>query len=390
MKKMRLAALLLPFMMMATLAGCDAQDKQYDELCAKAADVFPLVLNSANGKEIYASEKVRPLDNYASVLTLKEFKYAEKDFTVDWAMTPAEKWVSSTYVLDEARNKMAPTYGKEDYDASLKATVSCLVDGKNRGKKELTWNFHVGSVDTVEMTLKALNEKFVANNYALGDLAKDSEGKDVTIATRGIITATFNPAKSGDLGSGVFIQDGEYGLQLFDTKYLFDLWKESGVKVGDCVFVVGKLSLYNGIIEMAPSMFEMVDATAYSIAKPVTIDLTNKTWDKTLKLNQSILATFADCKYKDGNVTAVGSHASINFTHGETNVLAYANYHIGEEGMTAIKNLVDTFIAGETTTTIKGILTFYNDSPQIIPIFGVNSFVNPTPVNPAETPEAGE
>lgn len=389
MKKMKFAALLLPIMLFGSLVGCDSNSKQYDEFCAKAADAAPLLLNSATGKEIYASEKTRYLSDYSSVLALKKFSFQEKDIAISWSLTPQEKWVSSPYVMDATRNKIIPVYSKEAFDASLKATVSVVEDGKKLGKAELSWKFHVEAVDTIEMTLKQINEKFIENEYKLTGLAgKDEEDKDIIIGTRGIVTGTFDKSTNSHLGSGVFIQDGEYGMQLFSTKVLADLYKESGANVGDCVFVVGKLSLYNGFMEMEPSLIDVVGAEAYNIAAPVTMDLSTKTFDKTLKVNASTLVTFPGCVYKDGNVSSETAHASINFTHGDDKVLVYCNYHLGPTAMNAIKDLVGTFIADQTTVTIKGLLTFYNDDPQIVPIQGVASFDSPAPVQ--EAPAAAE
>ena len=114
--KMKFKALILPFMMMATLTGC-SNDGQYNKFCEAAADAAPLLLNSLTGKEIYASEKVRTLSDYNSVLALTTFTFQEKELAIDWEFSPAEKWVAAPYAVDETRNKMMPVYGKEAFDA---------------------------------------------------------------------------------------------------------------------------------------------------------------------------------------------------------------------------------------------------------------------------------
>ena len=115
--KKKLIALIVPFMMVGALTGCD-NSKEYNEFCAKAADTMPMLLNSSTGKEIYASEEhVRDLEDYNSVLALHTFKFQEKEMTVTWECLPADKWVQSSYVMDQTRYKLAPIYGKEAYEA---------------------------------------------------------------------------------------------------------------------------------------------------------------------------------------------------------------------------------------------------------------------------------
>lgn len=372
MKMKKLIGLAVPVMMMASLTGCD-NSAQYNEFCARAADAAPLLMNSATGKEIYSSEKVRVLDEYNSVLALNTYTFAGKEMAFTWELSPKDKWVSSTYVVDATRNKLTPVYGQEAFEADVKCTVSILEKGKKHGKAELSWKFRVEPTTVVELSLKQINENYVNNNNSLGNMGgKDAEGNDIIIGTRGIITSTFEAPD--DVYSGVFISDGEYSLQLYAGK-ITDLWKENQLKVGDCVFAVGPLSIY-GAIEMKPSLLDPIDAAAYNIKAPVTIDLANKTFDgKTLMVNQSSLVTLADCKYKSGNVAGESAHATVMFTHGETDITVYVNYHIGKTAMNAVKELISGYKAGETTVTIKGVLGFYDGNPQIVPIFGVNSFI---------------
>ena len=370
--KNKFLTLLLPVMMMGSLIGC-SNGSEYNDFCAQAADAAPLLLNSSNGKEIFASETtVRELANYNSVLALNSFIYLEKELTVTWDLLPAEKWVSSPYVLDASRNKISPVYGKEGFEASIKATVSYIENGKSKGKTELNWKFNVASTDTVELTLKEINENFVNNGKKITGMDKDEEGKDINIGTRGIITGSFEAPDH--VYAGVFISNGEYSMQLYSGS-LSDLWKENQLKVGDCVFAVGTLHVYNGYMELYPSLLEQIDANAYNIAAPTNIDASSKSWNVSLLVNASSLITLSDCIYDSGNITANTAHASINFKHGDTSVTVYCNYHLGPTMMDAIKGLVEGYTAGTSKVTLKGILSFYNDTPQIIPIFGADSFV---------------
>ena len=367
--------LILPALMIATLAGCGGNNDKtdYNDLCAKAADAQPMLLNASTGKEIYTSSHKKELSGYNSVLALKGFTYKEKEFTVDWELTPAEKWTSSTYLVDASRLKMTPNYDATGFEASLKATVSYAEDGKVKGSAELSWAFDVAASSVKELTLQQINENYVKNGNDLGDMAKDSDGKDVTVGTRGIVTSTFE--KKDHVYAGVFIQDGEYSLQLYAGS-LSSLWAENGVKEGDCVFVVGKLSVY-GVIEMGPTLMEIIDPAAYNITAPTTINLNEKEYTgSALMKYQSSLAVFNNLTYVSGNVDKVTSHATIKFSNGDTEVNVYCNYHIGPDAMDAIKALVGEYDT-ETVVNVKGILSFYDGNPQIIPVFGVQSFIAP-------------
>lgn len=372
--KKKLLALIVPFMMVGALTGCESS-KQYDEFCAKAADTMPMLLNSATGKEIYASEEhVRDLEDYNSVLALGSFKYQEKELTVNWELLPAEKWVKSSYALDETRYKITPVYGKEDFEASIKCTVSYVEGKKTKGKTEMNWKFNVAKTEVVEKTLKEINEEFIANGNKLGDLATDAEGKAVQIGTRGYITATYE--QPDHTYAGVFISDGEYSLQLYAGQ-ISNLWKENGLKVGDCIFAVGPLSMY-GIIEMKPTMMEPIDGEAYKIAQPKAVDLTGKTIgsDTSLWINQSSLVTMTAAKYKSGlDKFNPKNHSTLVFTCQDKDVKLYCSYHLGETMMTAIQTAIDAYKDNPPAVTIKGILTYSttDNDFEIIPVFGTDS-----------------
>ena len=372
--KKKLLALIVPFMMVGALTGCESS-KQYDEFCAKAADTMPMLLNSATGKEIYASEEhVRDLEDYNSVLALGSFKYQEKELTVNWELLPAEKWVKSSYALDETRYKITPVYGKEDFEASIKCTVSYVEGKKTKGKTEMNWKFNVAKTEVVEKTLKEINEEFIANGNKLGDLATDAEGKAVQIGTRGYITATYE--QPDHTYAGVFISDGEYSLQLYAGQ-ISNLWKENGLKVGDCIFAVGPLSMY-GIIEMKPTMMEPIDGEAYKTAQPKAVDLTGKTIgsDTSLWINQSSLVTMTAAKYKSGlDKFNPKNHSTLVFTCQEKDVKLYCSYHLGETMMTAIQTAIDAYKDNPPAVTIKGILTYSttDNDFEIIPVFGTDS-----------------
>lgn len=374
--KKKLLTLIVPLMLVGSLTGC-GNSGEYNDFCAKAADTAPLLLNSDTGKEIYASEEhVRDLEDYNSVLALNKFKFQEKDLTFTWDLSPKEKWIQSEYALDSTRYKISPVYGKEAYDASIKCTVSYVEGGKTKGKAELSWKFHVAATEVVEMTLKSLNETFVANDNKLGSMATDEEGKAVQIGVRGYITTTYE--QPDHTYAGVWLSDGEYSLQLYAGQ-ISNLWKENNLKVGDCIFAVGPLSMY-GIIEMKPTKMEPIDGAAYNIAQPATLDLAGKDiqTDSYSWLHQSSLVSLAGCQYKSGlSSYKVGSHSTLTFTCDGKDVKLYCSYHLGDTMMTAIKELVEGYGENAPTVTLKGILTYSSESSdfEIIPVFGVNSIV---------------
>ena len=372
--KKKLLALIVPFMMVGALTGCE-NSSEFNDFCAKAADTMPMLLNSATGKEIYASEEhVRDLEDYNSVLALNSFKFQDKEMTVDWELLPAEKWVKSNYALDETRYKITPVYGKEDFEASIKCTVSYVEGKKTKGKTEMSWKFNVAKTEVVEMTLKELNETFIANGNKLGSMATDADGKAVQIGVRGYITATYEIPDH--TYSGVFLSDGEYSLQLYAGQ-ISNLWKENALKVGDCIFAVGPLSMY-GIIEMKPTMMEPIDGKAYNIADPVTTDLSGKdiTNDNDLWIRQSSLVTMKACKYKSGlDKFKTDNHSTLTFTCQDKDVKLYCSYHLGVKMMTDIQTFV-TAMESTTEVTINGILTYSTTDPagfQIIPVFGLGA-----------------
>jgi len=261
---------------------------------------------------------------------------------------------------------MAPNYGAEGFEASLKCTVSYVEKEKVKGSAELTWLFDVAASTVTELTLEEINTRYVSNGNKIGDM------DGLQVGTRGIVTSSFEDSEA-HLYAGVFIQDGEHSLQLYAGS-LRSLWVENNVKVGDCVFVVGPLSFY-GVIEMKPTMLEVVNKAENNIADPVTINLDNKTFDgATLMANQSSLTSISNVTYVSGNVKTTSAHATIKFSHGETEIPVYVNYHIGETAMNAIKALVETYTTS-TVISVRGILSFYDGNPQIIPIFGTDSFI---------------
>lgn len=375
--KNRLTKLLIPALMVFSLAGCSDTSAVYDDFCAKAADSVALLINSSNGKEIYASEtNVRELSNFNSVLGLREFTYSAKELTVTWETTPADKWTKSAFVLDDSRTKITPNYGPEEFEASIKATISYVEDNKELGKAILNWKFNVASTKVTTLSLQTINTNYVQNGKKLNEMGgKDDEGNDVIIGTRGYITSSYNADKDDNhVYAGVFISDGNYSMQLYAGK-LSDLWAENQLKVGDCVFVVGILTIYGDIMELYPSFLEVIDGGAYNVAAAVTIKAEEITWDTPSVVYVSSLFEMTGAVYKSGKDSfTTSNHSRLYFMFGSTEILVYCNYHVGEAAMNDIKTMVDSWTANVTTVKIKGILSSFDSSLQIIPIFGGDSF----------------
>ena len=242
-------SLLIPALMIVSLAGCNpVNNKAYNEFVARAADSVSLLLNSNTGKEIYPSETIeRQLDNYNSVLALKQFTFQEKEITLDWEYSPVNKWVVGVYTSDESRLKMTPIYGPEAFEASIKCKVSYVEKGKTLGKVELNWKFNVDVTVVTEMTLQAINETYVNNNFKLDGLAgKDENDNTIIIGTRGYITATFE--QPDHLYAGVFFRWRL--LNAVVRRKIKQPWNEGKYKVGDCIFRGWDDFTYSGLMEI--------------------------------------------------------------------------------------------------------------------------------------------
>lgn len=387
MKKITLVSTLV--VALGTLAAC-TNNNAYGEVCEQALDAFPTLINYSTGKEVFVKEegKIKALD-YTMYLGLDKLSWIVNDkelnFELTWEAAPADKWAVTDYNKNgETRKQFRPLYGEEAFDCSLKATINCVNEkGKSIGHADRTWEFTAGTHQAPDLSeYEYISIEELSTKRATGQ----------TYPTK-IYTYGYAVAMHPDIYSGVYIQDGKFGLQLYagDTS---KIWDSSGFlagtlsSVGSKVLVAGGLSEYNGLLEIAPKVIEWAndakDERAAAVRQPEwNVFDANKPYNADNgEIAQATLVELKGLTYVSGNIEAnvdeqtgtetISTSTSVNikFKQGETNIDLFANYHIGAEAMTAIYNLVKTFTANQTIINVKGVASKYN-SVNCIPVFGV-------------------
>ena len=183
--------------------------------------------------------------------------------------------------------------------------------------------------------------------------------------------------------SGVYLADGEYGTMLYAGQ-LSKLWSGYGFENGDLIIAAGNVSPYSGLMEIKPEAME--SAIGYEgydqVKQPVTLNGNNLKWAADEKGEDS--ATLHQCapvkitvSYVSGQVTAPSAAATLKFkTADNQNVDVYCNYHIGVSAMTSLMEMTkEGAIAEGDTFELTGVISVYDDKPNIIPMNGAESFV---------------
>ncbi len=382
MKKIRLVSAVV--VALGTLAACQ-NNNAYGDVCERALDAFPTLINFSTGKEVFVKEegKIKCAD-YTMYLGLDKLSWTmgeeELNFELKWEAAPADKWAVTDYAKNgETRKQFRPLFGEESFDCSLSVRIDCVNEkGKSRGHAERTWEFTAGThtaPDLSEYTYISIEE--LSTKRAAGQTYPDK-----------IYTYGYAVAMHPDIYSGVYIQDGKFGLQLYagDTS---KIWESSGFQagtlnqVGSKILVAGGLSTYNGLLEIAPKVIEWTNDSADEKAAAVKMPEWN-VFDAEKPYNaangeiaQATLVELKGLTYLEGNVektdNGVSTNVSVNIKmkQGETNVTMFLNYHIGAEQMTAFRTLIEGFTANQTVINLKGVASKY-ETINVIPVFGVD------------------
>lgn len=186
-------------------------------------------------------------------------------------------------------------------------------------------------------------------------MAKIKDAKSLAsgtvVSTYGYIVGWLNPV-NGQIHNGVFIQDGTDGLQLYAGNISTVMWPEGAtepaLKIGDLVHVVGKISPYNGLFEVKPSVLEKV------ASKPEVEVATPKVYNTLAELvkKDGEDLTSADILQRSGEWVQINEPLTITSTQEEITALkkgahwnikaqnedgleitVYINYHIGDDAV---------------------------------------------------------
>ncbi len=303
------------------------------------------------------------------------FEISNKDtLQAEWPLNGGDRQI--TFNIEPAANVNTLISSGElvitSSDTSIVTVLQTYISPVSEGTATITATY-AGFTDSVTVTIseaveadvlkiQEIREGIIDGTYASGD----------TLSFNGIITATMEQS-STHIYSGVYVQDGDYAIMVYGGQ-LSTLWLAGEFEIGDTVHVEGTLSPYNGLQEVQPTVFELVDDS--SIAEPTVLEITADNFNDTDLLGQDgRLFVARGVTYSSGTIT-VGSHSTITFDLGtnssNTSVSAsyYVNYHIGDEAMTEMASIVNFLQAGDSVD-LYGVISWYN-SAQLQPAFLAN------------------
>ena len=362
MKKI-LSLLIAAPLMLGILTGCGGPKKPTaQDIVEKVGNLATLVIDS--GGQLKEPGKTYQTEFNDTFLALKQYPASEDPedlVTIEWTDNTNKQKV--TYAKDPKnpdRTKISPKYPlqrSEEFLLELTATVSYKTATTTR-----LFKFYIVS-DTVEvLTLKQLREK----------IASGKSNTDTNYSFNGIVTGYMEPSDS-HLYAGVYVQDGDYAMMLYAGK-MSAQWDYDNWGIGTKLHVIGKLSPYNGLNELKPSVVELAPE-GVEIATPTTlvIDSGDEYNLDTLTGNDGRLVEIRGAKFKSKSADVkVGSHGNIIFTleksDGSTVDVTYrVNYHIGETAYTELLAVVNGLTVGQTVN-LYGVVSWYN-APQLAPQF---------------------
>lgn len=366
--------LLIPVLAVSFLTGCGGPTA--DQICSDAI-AHTVLLMRRNGRDLEPRETVHYAEQNESFLGLSTLNYQNKyDLNLEWMMSPADRWESTTYKKDTDWTKFKPVYIEgESYQSSLTLIVSTQ---NGKGSATATWNFEVDpyvAPDLSEFTYASAET--IITTYASNPNAP-LVASGSKIYTYGIVTA-----KVGNPFRGLWIGDGNYGVMLYGTA---DGISEE-LEIGDKVLVAGTSSPYNGTYEINVQTNAHIigassaDPLASAVTEPVTLNGNELDWSNNASAyaHQGSLVRLSGVTYVSGTFEEAGASVnavSIVVKLGNLEITVY----LGKSEFPAgdlrdeMREVVNAFTANETVLDITGVIGQYNGKPQIIPAFGADSF----------------
>jgi hypothetical protein len=146
------------------------------------------------------------------------------------------------------------------------------------------------------------------------------------------------------------------------------LWDYDNWGIGTRLSVVGKLSPYNGLNELKPSVVELAPGDAV-IAEPTTLVITEGSQYGATQLagQDGRLVEIRNAEYVSSETLKVGSHANMTFKLGTATITFRVNYHIGADAYAGLIEVASTLKAGDKVN-LYGVVSWFN-APQISPQF---------------------
>lgn len=359
MKKI-LSFLVAAPLMLGVLAGCGPTTNPDQEALDKVANLATLLLDSSG--QIKEAGKNYQTEYGDTFLGLKYYQVSAEEgdqVTVTWSDNAPGKVAYAKVPKQDDRTKISPTYplvSTLEYDLELTA----LIEYKGLSATRV-FKFHIISDVVESVTLKQLREKIAAGTAST----------DVNYETNGIITGYMEPSDS-HLYAGVYVQDGPWALMLYAGK-MSSLWDYDNWTIGTRLHIVGKLSPYNGLNELKPSLVELASEDV-ELATPTPLVIEDGDDYGTTQLfgHDGRLVEIRGAKFVSTETLAVGSHKNIKFSLAKTSggtaeIVFRVNYHIGTDAYNDLIKVVNGLKAGDLVN-LYGVISWYN-TPQISPQF---------------------
>ena len=287
-----------------------------------------------------------------------------KYFTAEKAETTLEAIQSP---IDESNHdygalieEKAPTCVKEGAKAHYECACGKLFDAE---KAETT--AEALAIATIDHNYQGIDQKCSmcgALDYAsFEDVIKQGSGKTFKVVGKVVAIYGGNPYQ------GIFIANGEFGLQVYKTSNAM----AEGIAVGDIVEVVGKYAWYgtNRTVEIdvsgSGSLKKLEAAPDHGYTAPVDYAFDAATWATITKSS-----TAADNIYTNRPITVTGV-VKEGVTGGRQFVITVNDvdvivFYKGDSNITAeIKQAISLVAVGKTVT-VTGVVGSYNGTTQIV------------------------
>lgn len=226
-----------------------------------------------------------------------------------------------------------------DFKAKYGTFAQCYIEAT------FHYNDKTSEAKRYNIKVNATSSTTIENLYST-----DLNTKGIAVEVDGYYLTTY---KDDDPYGGVFVGDGDSGIQLYGLSAL-----PSGIQPGDPVHVTGTTSPYNGTPELAkPTMKKVTVTSSFKATKPTTIEFTEGfTWKySNLSALVHVNGTVSNTKVNETTAGKFKVTCNLNVGASKLYVYAYASNMSAENYAAAKAKIVDG-----ATVDVTGVVGMYS------------------------------